>query len=108
MLFCLNKVYQYPSNYLPDVYESYTIDVPAGKLIKVEFTDFDLEEACNGECVFDWVRVMNGEAEDVLMEKTCSQDKPDVFTSKSNKITIYFKTDSSGEERGWELNWMEV
>ena len=98
----------YPSGYLPDVFESYTVDVPAGKRIKVEFTDFHLEDKCNGECVFDWVRVMNGVAEDVLMEKTCSSDKPAVFTSKSNKITIYFKADSSVEEKGWALNWMEV
>ena len=46
--------------------------------------------------------------EDTLLDKTCSSDKPEVFTSLSNKIKIYFKTDESVQKRGWVMNYKEV
>jgi len=100
----------YPAHYLPNVTEEYVFEVRAGKRIQVEFTDFILEDKCGGECAFDWVKVMDdGDGPDhILLDKTCSADKPKVFTSKSNKIKVFFQTDSSLEEKGWAMNCKEV
>ena len=108
----------YPVGYLPNVSRTYPIEVPEGKKIEVRFLDIDLENRCDGECLFDWVKVMDEEdadgdgaeddEEDILLDKSCYNDKPAVFTSLSNKIMVYFKTDESVQKKGWMLNWKEV
>ena len=94
------------------------LEVSEGKLMKIKFTDFELEPSCNGSCVFDYVMIMDGEDDDgdgigddegdELLRKTCSDNIPLPFTSKSNKIKMFFKTDGSVEKKGWRMVYSEV
>jgi len=98
----------YPHAYPANVSKEYTFAVSEGKKVMAEFLVLDLEDECNEECVFDWVKVIDGHLGDILLNKTCASNKPEPFTSKSNKIKIIFHTDASLEKQGWLLNVKEV
>ena len=99
----------------------YDIEVSEGKLMEIEFTDFDLEEPyhCtiydNYRCTFDFVMVHDGEdadghgvGDDILLPKTCNNTVPAPFRSKSNKVQVHFKTDRAIQKKGWRLVYTEL
>ena len=108
---------EYPANF----HKMYEIEVAEGKLMEIEFTDFDLEEPyhCtiydNYRCTFDFVMVHDGEdadgdgvGDDILLPKTCNNKVPTPFTSNSHKVQVHFKTDRYIQKKGWRLVYTEV
>ncbi|XP_078144179.1 suppressor of tumorigenicity 14 protein homolog [Centroberyx gerrardi] len=86
----------FPSNYPPKTTCVWDIEVPKGNFVKVQFTKFSLSEPgqYSSQCPKDRVEV-NG-------ERLCG-GKPDstVVTSRSNKITARFTSDSSYVDQGF-------
>ena len=91
----------------------YDIEVSEGKTMEIKFTDFDLEQECpmNTQCIWDFVMVHDGgdnDGDDILLPKTCNDNVPAPFTSKSNKVQVHFKTDQSVQKKGWRLVYTEL
>ena len=72
----------------------------------MQFTAFDVESHSTG-CIYDYLTIKNGDGTP-LMEKTCGSSLPGAVTSTSNRVEIYFHTDSGGEFSGWRLTWRAV
>ena len=100
----------------------YDIEVSEGKIMEIKFTDFDLEREChrdhcpmNNQCKWDLVMVHDGKdddgdgvGDDILLPKTCNDNVPVSFTSKSYKVQVHFKTDKSVQKKGWRLVFTEI
>jgi cubilin len=95
----------YPKNYPNGQHKTYTITAPAGKVVEVEFDSFTVE--AHGSCAYDYLMAMDGDGS-VLMKKKCGPAKPAQFTSKTNKVTILFHSDSSVPAKGFKLSWKAV
>ena len=96
------------------------IEVEEGLVVAIEFTAFDVE--VESACSSDYVTIKNGDGT-TLMEKTCGpyqngdfstgiqnigSSLPAVDTSTSNRVEIYFYTNSLTTESGWRLTWRAV
>jgi cubilin len=95
----------HPQTYPNGQHKTYTITAPAGKVVEVEFDYFVLEAHDN--CAYDYLMAKDGDGS-VLMKKKCGKTKPAQFTSKTNKVTIIFHTDSSVTATGFKLSWKAV
>ena len=68
----------YPANF----HKMYEIEVAEGKLMEIEFTDFELESSWSGQCIYDYVMVVDAadddgdgvgdDEDDILLPKKCS------------------------------------
>jgi V8-like Glu-specific endopeptidase len=94
----------YPQNYPNGQHKTYTITAPTGKVIDVWFYSFVLEADQGTSCAYDYLMAMDGDGS-VLMKKKCGATKPAKFTSKTNKVTIIFHSDSSVTAKGFKLSW---
>ena len=104
----------YPANF----HKMYEIEVAEGKLMEIEFTDFELESSWSGQCIYDYVMVVDAadddgdgvgdDEDDILLHKTCSDMVPAPFTSKSHKVQVHFKTDKTVQKKGWRLVYTEL
>ena len=81
------------------------IDVEEGLIVAIEFMAFAVESSST--CKFDHVTIKNGDGT-TLMGKTCGSSLPAAVTSTSNRVEIYFHTDSGWSESGWRLTWRAV
>ena len=81
------------------------IDVEEGLVVAMQFTAFNVEPCLY--CACDHVTIKNS-GESTLMEKTCGSSLPAAVTSTSNRVEIYFHTDSGWSESGWRLTWRAV
>ena len=99
----------FPSNYPDDFTNRDTIQVDAGQVIRLEFTDFDveIEDACNYDSLTITETSQNGKTT-ILMEKRCGATLPPVIVSTTNKVNMLFKTDGSETKKGWSLRWTAV
>ncbi|XP_010774124.1 suppressor of tumorigenicity 14 protein homolog, partial [Notothenia coriiceps] len=83
----------FPSNYPPKTTCVWTIEAPKEKFLKVQFNKFFLGKY-SSQCQNDYVEV-NG-------QRLCgSKPKSTVVTSRKNKMTITFKSDSSYVDQGF-------
>lgn len=96
-----------PSGNAP--YEAYTnltmtlFPKSPGSKLKVQFSEFDLEQATN--CQYDFLKVYNGPSRLSSMFGTfCGTTIPGPFqsTHASGALTFWFKTDDGGEGEGWK------
>ena len=71
----------YPGFYNNNEDKQWTIEAPDGQIITFEFSDFSIESHQN--CVWDWVQVIDGNGQE-LLKKSCGNEKPENFFSKSN------------------------
>ena len=111
----------YPNYYQWNLRQTNRIEVEEGLVVAIEFTAFDVESYhWASTCTFDHVTIKNGDGT-TLMEKTCGSSTsiytggqnigsslPAVDTSTSNRVEIYFHTDSSSSKSGWRLTWRAV
>ena len=83
-----------------------TIEVDKGKVIRLEFKAFDVEDGPN--CEYDSLTITqtkpNGKTK-TLMAKRCGDTLPPVVVSTTNKVNLLFETDSSVVKTGWSVKW---
>ncbi|XP_029722333.2 cubilin homolog isoform X1 [Aedes albopictus] len=88
----------------------WTINVPLGNKIDIEFSHFELENGMifNSDqshvCHFDYVEISEPNDEQNVPKKYCNH-MPASMTSKGSTVQIGFKSDTSGESIGFRLEW---
>ena len=105
----------YPANYPPHIEKTEKIQVEIGKVLRLEFTSFDVSVCDN--CTCDHVEIKDGDGK-TLMDKSCGDSstspsssdyfQPPVMVTNTNTVEIFFHTDAKGSESGWRLNWTAV
>ncbi|KAK2562119.1 Neuropilin-1 [Acropora cervicornis] len=97
----------YPEDYPESVTCQWVIKLPVQYKVRLEFTDFLLE---NSEgCRFDFVLVMDGlPSSPTPVGKFCGNGSKDAVESKSNFLTVLFKSDSSMTKKGFEAYWSAI
>ena len=95
-----------------------TIQVVAGKVLRLNFTDFEVQ-TCGDitTCPCHYVKITDGDGT-TLMDKSCGSSSdptsstvyflPPILTTKSNKVEIFFHTNGGGAWGGWSLSWSAV
>ena len=74
-------------------------------MIGMWFTDFNLED--HPSCSWDWVQVVDGDGT-VLLDKSCGETRPDRITSRTNRLTVKFHSDSSENFPGFRAEYERV
>ena len=104
----------HPDFYPNNLDKTETIEVESGKILRLEFTHFEVE-ACNmATCPCDFVKITDGDGTN-LMDNSCGYSSldpsnwvyflPPIITTRSNKVEIFFHTDHTSNQPGWRLNW---
>ena len=107
----------HPDLYPDNLDKTQTIEVESGKILRLEFTSFDVygvPSACESG---DYVRITDGDGT-TLMDNSCGYSfldpsssyyfLPPIITTRSNRVEIFFHTDSSRTDPGWSLSWSAV
>ncbi|XP_048237900.1 cubilin-like isoform X1 [Haliotis rufescens] len=94
----------YPNNYPHQRECEWTITVPSGNQILLNFTDFAMEYHPN--CNFDYVEIRNGGySTSPLSGRYCGSSTPPSIVSHSNQMYIKFKSDASFSARGFMISY---
>ena len=81
------------------------IQVAAGKVIKIKFTAFNVEN--DGPwCPFDHLSIVDSDGT-VLLDKACGFRQPFTICSVTNEVYFTFITDCSVARPGWRAEWSE-
>ncbi|XP_055632024.1 cubilin homolog [Toxorhynchites rutilus septentrionalis] len=100
----------FPNKYPSTIDCLWTISVPPGNKIDIEFSHFELENNLLYEnnkshvCHFDYIDIIEPEDERSLSTRYCNQ-MPAKMTSKGSSVQIAFHTDASSEKSGFRLEW---
>lgn len=97
----------YPDNYPHHSDCMWTIEVPLGNKIGIEFSHFGLEVPYHYEhCDFDYLEVatLTADERDIKRTRYCS-NKPPAFESTDRFVQIKFHSDVSQSESGFRLEW---
>jgi len=97
----------YPDNYDDNMDEEYPIIVDEGDVVKLTFTDFDIEKDDWGTCWYDSVVVWDRDGT-VLLDMACGTVPPEPITSNTNRITVWFHSDGDTNKRGFRAEWEAV
>ena len=91
----------YPSNYANDVDCTSTVRGSPGEVIRVTFTDFNLESSST--CRYDYVELFDGP---VATRKDCGSSTPgDFVTSPGNDLRLDFHSDYSVTRKGFQVSF---
>ena len=111
----------FPARYANNLHERKTIEVAKGNVIKIHFTDFDLERPDQ----VDYVDILDGDgsflgrfgARHYLDEEGSGEGSGDEgpgamirisdITSNTETVHVLFHTDRSVSRSGWRLEWSE-
>ncbi|KAG9276492.1 cubilin [Astyanax mexicanus] len=98
---------QYPNNYPNNVDCSWVITVDQGHRILFNFTDVDIES--HSSCQWDYVDVHDGPGDSSpLLAKVCGFSVPAPIYSTQNVIYVRFRSDISGNHRGFKAEFSEA
>ena len=93
----------YPSNYPNNLDRKDMIQVEEGQILALQFIAFKVESCSTCRC--DHLTIRDGDGT-TLMEKTCGSSLPaNTIVSTSNRVELYFKTDSRWTYSGWSVSW---
>ena len=105
----------YPDNYPYNFKRTDVIKVEIGKILRLEFTHFEVQHHYN--CADDYVKITDGDGT-TLMDKSCGFSSynpahsnyflPSSMTTRSNRVEILFFTDGYYTTTGWSLIWIAV
>ena len=71
-----------------------------------QFTHFDIEDG-DDDCEYDWVQVIDGDGTE-LLPKSCGDQIPENFTSRTNTATVKFHSDVSETREGFRLEYSQI
>ncbi|XP_035691340.1 tolloid-like protein 2 [Branchiostoma floridae] len=78
--------------------------VPAGKRIRLVFNSLSLEH--HGSCNYDYLKIYDGGGTYAgSIGKFCGYTVPEQLITSGNIATLYFRSDTSVSEKGFELQW---
>ena len=115
----------YPDNYPDRLEKTELVQVEQGMILSIEFFAFDIDfdpVLCDLNCNCDHLTITDGDGT-TLMGKSCGSTSnstaifegrligsslPPAIVSRSNSISIVFKTGSLGSKSGWKVNWKAV
>ena len=115
----------YPDNYPDKLEKTELVQVKQGMILSIEFLAFDIDfdpVLCDLNCNCDHLTITDGDGT-TLMGKSCGSTSnstaifegrligsslPPAIFSRSNSISIVFKTVSLGSMSGWKVNWHQV
>lgn len=97
----------YPANYPPSKTCVWTINVPTGKQIMLNITEFDLENGARRGCQYDFLEIRNGGyITSPLIGKFCGGVPPPTrIPSSTNTLYLKFHSDNSRSGHGFQLFW---
>ena len=91
---------KYPS----DTVKAWILSGPGAGTIRLQFTSFDIES--DSHCLYDFVEVReSGLPNGALIGRFCGTTLPKMIESKSQKLWVKFKSDSSTEKSGFSADW---
>ena len=94
---------QYGSNYPSDVICTWRLTAPAGKVIRLHFNQFALE--LSRRCFRDNIRIFDGVTSSAdVIGQFCGRDIPDDVISTTSEILVFFFSDSSSEDLGFNIS----
>ncbi|KAL1787983.1 mannan-binding lectin serine protease 1 isoform X2 [Sigmodon hispidus] len=93
----------YPNPYPKSSECSYTIDLEEGFMISLQFEDiFDIEDHPEVPCPYDYIKIKAGTK---VWGPFCGESSPEPISTQSHIVQILFRSDNSGENRGWRLSY---
>nr|XP_048309836.1 mannan-binding lectin serine protease 1 isoform X1 [Myodes glareolus] len=91
----------YPNPYPKSSECSYTIDLEDGFMVSLQFEDiFDIEDHPEVPCPYDYIKIKAGSK---VWGPFCGETAPEPISTQSHSVQILFRSDNSGENRGWRL-----
>lgn len=99
----------YPRNYPANLDCIWQIQVTVGHRVTVTYDDVDIEPS--SRCVKDYIELLNGASPtSPSLHKYCGRNLPAhaTYISSSNAMRVRFKTDSSGNGRGFRLTYNQT
>lgn len=99
----------WPGNYPNSRDCTWIIFAEPGKQIELTVQSFELESQYSCTRFYDYLEIRNGDTQDSpLVGRYCSSEIPKTFRSLTNKLLIYFKSDSSITSRGFAIDWQST
>lgn len=96
----------FPDNYPHHSDCTWTIDVPPGNKLGIEFSHFALEEPAFGDhCDYDHMEIARFDGETQIDSKRYCRDKPEPFETDARRVQIKFHSDVSQSTSGFRLEW---
>ena len=106
----------HPDYYPNNLNKTQLIEVESGKILRLEFTHFDVEHGST--CQYDFVKITDGDGT-TLMDNSCGYSDrdpsdsryflPPIITTRSNRVEIFFHTNGNGYTMTrWSLSWSAV
>ncbi|XP_043730496.1 mannan-binding lectin serine protease 1 isoform X2 [Cervus elaphus] len=81
----------------------YTIELEEGFMISLQFEDiFDIEDHPEVSCPYDYIKIKAGPK---VLGPYCGEKAPEPINTQSHSVQILFRSDNSGENRGWRLSY---
>ncbi|EFN66210.1 Cubilin [Camponotus floridanus] len=93
----------YPESYSANADCYWKIAVAAGSLVQLVIIDFDLED--HSKCRYDFIEISEGISHRTNGKRYCGTTYPHIIQSKSNLLTIRFRSDFSNSARGFHLKY---
>ena len=108
----------YPGNYSNNLAKTETIEVESGKILRLEFTHFAVQDCGNiSTCSCDFVKIRDGDGI-TLMDRSCGYSSiepshrsfflPPIILTGTNRVEIFFGTDDDYTSTGWSLGWSAI
>ncbi|XP_070137463.1 protein tolkin isoform X1 [Drosophila bipectinata] len=96
----------YPLDYLPNKECVWKITVPKGYQVALKFQSFEVEN--HDSCVYDYVEIRDGPAQDApLIGVFCGYKPPPNMKSSGNSMYVKFVSDTSVQKAGFSAVFMK-
>ena len=97
----------YPYNYPDNKNCVWTISVPYGRYVSLEFRSFSLESGSG--CRYDFVEIRDGSsAYGRVLGKFCGSARPPRIVSSGNSMRVHFRSDGSKSYQGFSARFYAV
>ena len=90
----------FPEMFKSNSDKEYRIQVPKGKVVHIQFSEFSLD---NRDPCQDYVKIVDNNRR-LLLPPTCGKKLPSEILSHTNRVSVFFH---SGTTSQWRLNWKE-
>ncbi|XP_016055557.1 PREDICTED: mannan-binding lectin serine protease 1 isoform X2 [Miniopterus natalensis] len=93
----------FPNPYPKSSECSYEIRLEEGFMISLQFEDiFDIEDHPEVPCPYDYIEIKAGPK---VLGRFCGEKAPEPINTQTHNVQIRFRSDNSGENRGWKLSY---